>query len=247
MLSELNTLSEAAAWLSENSGKTWSWKNVIEGFLKLNPETVYVVIESDTPLARTEDGEWKDISFPYPIGLYACNVRTFLEVMLLGFSQKTASSIPINLVNGGIGMARVDYRALSPIYATAIRLTKEDILSICPFCALVDDLNNGEHPTLHALLDDIGQKREDTEKTGKMERKKTESTKFKEELAKIYHAWPKEKKPDAETLVNRAIRNGLADEFNVEEGRIYFRSGKSVVLKTVQNWLWWWVKLIYLT
>jgi hypothetical protein len=72
------------------------------------------------------------------------------------------------------------------------------------------------------------------------ERKKLESTVFKEGLIEIFKAWPKDKpKPDPVSLVKEAIKRGLADDFEEDDKgkEIKFSSGGTRALKTVRNWL----------
>lgn len=152
-LSNFNSIPDAIEWLSENTNESWSWKNVIEFFLKMNPETITVNIPIGTPLLRLSPGEIQEVPFSNPVLLEVCNVKDFLEHILMGDNFKDARASPLALI---CGSSR--FRSSLPIPASAIRLKKIEIhqlekrFTLYPFRKLVKNLQEGRHPDLAALV-----------------------------------------------------------------------------------------------
>jgi hypothetical protein len=162
MLTKLNSLNEAAEWLTKETGESWTWKQVISRFTELHPETVHVAISANTPLYQlNQSSEWKETTLTYPILLQVCQVEDFLQQILLGNDLESACGLTGGLISID-GSNR--FRKFEPIPATAIRLTSRevaDILTLPPpappseFYGLMEDMRDGKLPKLRELLDDM--------------------------------------------------------------------------------------------
>ena len=155
-LSNFSSVLDAVEWLSENTNEPWSWKNVIEMFSKLNPETVDVHIPIGTSLLQISSGEIQEYAFSNSVYLEVCNVKNFLEHILMGDDFESARASPLALV---CGHAR--FRTLLPIPASAIRLKKIEIYQLAeqakrfpldPFHKLVKKIHDGWNPKFAALV-----------------------------------------------------------------------------------------------
>ncbi|MFZ6750096.1 hypothetical protein [Undibacterium sp. Ren11W] len=154
-LSDSNTLSEAAEWLTENKYEPWTWRNVIEKYAEMHSATINVVIPCGARLTKLSPGEVMEIDFLDPCLLEVCNVESFLEDILLGNNLENACARPLALVSSD-GSLR--YHSVAPIRASAIRLNKMAILRLAdlppldPFRFLVNDMTIGLQDNLAKLV-----------------------------------------------------------------------------------------------
>lgn len=164
-LSSFSSLTEAAEWLTDKNRERWTWKHVIEMHLRTAPETISVVIPTDTPLLDMS-GHIKEVQYSFPLQLEVCSVLQFLEHIFMGDSFETASAHPLGLV--GFGRR---FRSILPIRASAIRLHKSEIYHLSkafcldPFNSLIREVIEGKHPELSSLLRSPNAKLFDIENT----------------------------------------------------------------------------------
>lgn len=144
MLSEWNTLLEAAEWLSETTEQSWTWRNVIEAFLRICPDTVHVIIEPNTSFYY--HGKKFDVDSPgfvfkhtaapeetvnnTPLLIKSCEVEHFLKTILLSKDYESACGYAARFVNGEVGEDRNNYRMIDPVSATAIRLKRIEVMGL---------------------------------------------------------------------------------------------------------------------
>jgi hypothetical protein len=153
-LSEVNTVTDAAAWLSKNSGESWTWRNVLEMFAKTGPESISVVINVGTAIRQSFPDAVDETVFRNPLVLQVCDVNNFLMDILMGDDLDTACAHPLALVI----VPSYRFHTISPIRVSSLRLSKQQIYGLAerftldPFDKLSTELLEGRRPDLAALM-----------------------------------------------------------------------------------------------
>ncbi|MGO4416422.1 hypothetical protein AB4Z27_25980 [Cupriavidus sp. KB_39] len=143
-LGKWNSLSDAASYLQDRTGETWTERAIISRLIEIGLDTISVNVAGDIPLMQPYENErQKATPYGYAQLLQVCEVAQFLHELEIAGEAR-----PLALVNE----AGIRFKTSTPIPSSAVRLSRDEIDQLpTGFHRLVEAMKRGEYPELRAL------------------------------------------------------------------------------------------------